>query len=376
MEIIFIIGAIQSFFQVLILLNKKKKGISDYILSVWMLMIGIHLLLFYLRVVGYDESWPYIQGIEGPLPTVHGPLLLLYIQSQRGFLEKWNWKHLLHFVPLFLLYLGYIPYFMLPLDELSALIRYFQETGDVPFLIRTNTILNLFSGVVYVIISSISLTRHRKVIGQFFSYEDKVNLVWLRNLIVGMALIWVMVLFSDAAFSGQLEIEFIDEGYLIFTTVTLFSFSMGYYGVRQGQVFTDNFEIKEREHNQSKKYSRSGLSSENSQKYLNILTEYMDENKPFLEPKLTLPQLSEKIKIHQNHLSQIINESLGLNFYEFVNSYRIQEFKDRVSRLDSDKLTLLGHAFESGFSSKSTFNEIFKKSEGSTPSEYLKNAHK
>ena len=98
----------------------------------------------------------------------------------------------------------------------------------------------------------------------------------------------------------------------------------------------------------------------------------MTAEKPFLESKLTLPQLSERTEIAQNHLSQILNEKMGKNFYEFVNAYRVDEFKARVSREGAENFTLLGHAMECGFSSKSSFNEIFKKMEGTTPSQYLK----
>ena len=64
------------------------------------------------------------------------------------------------------------------------------------------------------------------------------------------------------------------------------------------------------------------------------------------------------------------------NFYEYINSYRVEAFKARMTQADSDKLTLLGHAFECGFKSKSTFNHVFKKISGKTPSDYVKQLKK
>ena len=75
--------------------------------------------------------------------------------------------------------------------------------------------------------------------------------------------------------------------------------------------------------------------------------------------------------IHPNHLSQIINELEGKNFYEFVNQYRIEEFKRLVSFPKNHQFTLLSLAFECGFNSKSSFNRYFKKSTGQTPSQYF-----
>ena len=69
--------------------------------------------------------------------------------------------------------------------------------------------------------------------------------------------------------------------------------------------------------------------------------------------------------------SHLINHDLKTNFYEFVNKYRVEEFKYRLQREDSDKFTLLGLAYECGFNSKSTFNHTFKKFTGQTPKEYF-----
>ena len=98
----------------------------------------------------------------------------------------------------------------------------------------------------------------------------------------------------------------------------------------------------------------------------------MSDNKPYLEPKLTLSQLAELLGTSPNNLSQVINQCEGKNFYDFVNSYRISEFINRASSQTSKNLNILGIALDSGFNSKSSFNEVFKKQTGKTPSIYLK----
>ncbi|NJK95779.1 MAG: AraC family transcriptional regulator [Bacteroidales bacterium] len=97
----------------------------------------------------------------------------------------------------------------------------------------------------------------------------------------------------------------------------------------------------------------------------------MNDKKPYLEPKLTLNALAAELNISVNYLSQLINQYQGKNFYDFVNGFRIEEFKSRVLSPKNQHLTILALAFDSGFNSKSSFNLAFKKHTGLTPSEFL-----
>jgi AraC-like DNA-binding protein len=103
------------------------------------------------------------------------------------------------------------------------------------------------------------------------------------------------------------------------------------------------------------------------------LLTYFDEEHPYLNAQLSLNSLAEAIDIHPNKLSYLINELMGINFNEFVNEYRLKYFKKIALLPENSHLTLLGIAYDSGFNSKSVFNSFFKKSEGITPSKWLKN---
>jgi AraC-like DNA-binding protein len=99
---------------------------------------------------------------------------------------------------------------------------------------------------------------------------------------------------------------------------------------------------------------------------------HISENKPYLDPELSLRDLANQIDIHPNYLSWILNQSIGLNFNEFINQYRIEAFKTLASAPGNDKLTIEGLAYESGFNSKTVFNTYFKRATGLTPKQYLK----
>lgn len=98
----------------------------------------------------------------------------------------------------------------------------------------------------------------------------------------------------------------------------------------------------------------------------------MDTERPYLNPDLNLPQLAKDLDIPSHQLSQVINKNIGLNFFDFINSYRVEEIKAKIANPEYNKFSLLGIAFESGFNSKSAFNRVFKNLSGETPTQYKK----
>ena len=98
----------------------------------------------------------------------------------------------------------------------------------------------------------------------------------------------------------------------------------------------------------------------------------MQRDKPYLNPDLTIQDLSDTLDISRHHITQVINEQLKKNFYMFVNEFRVEEAKQRMADQHNDHLTMLAIAYDSGFNSKSGFNSIFKRVTGLTPSQYRK----
>lgn len=106
--------------------------------------------------------------------------------------------------------------------------------------------------------------------------------------------------------------------------------------------------------------------------YTSRLITHISETKPYLNPDLSLRDLANQIDIHPNHLSWILNNSIGKNFNECINSYRIEAFKSIAKAPENENLTIEGLAYESGFNSKTVFNTYFKKETGLTPKQFLK----
>ena len=120
----------------------------------------------------------------------------------------------------------------------------------------------------------------------------------------------------------------------------------------------------------TEKYKTSALDAERAEEILPKLLALMEKEKVYLDPDLTLKKLAERLMIHYNHLSQIVNEKLQQSFNDFINKYRIEEAKKKLLDPVEGKKTVLEIAYDTGFYSKSVFNTAFKKFTGMTPSQF------
>src|SRR5690554_6403850 len=102
----------------------------------------------------------------------------------------------------------------------------------------------------------------------------------------------------------------------------------------------------------------------------NKVRKFIIANRPYLDSDLTLPKLAKDLNVTTHHLSQVINEMHGKNFFNFINKYRVAEVKRKIEDPKYKNYSLLGIAYESGFNSKSAFNRVFKSLTGKTPSQY------
>jgi AraC-like DNA-binding protein len=102
------------------------------------------------------------------------------------------------------------------------------------------------------------------------------------------------------------------------------------------------------------------------------LKKYMKDEKPFLDPALTIQDISKEINVPVRELSILINHQLGQHFYDFVNTYRVENAMEILKDSSKSKVTVLEILYEVGFNSKSSFNTAFKKHTGNTPTEYRK----
>lgn len=121
-----------------------------------------------------------------------------------------------------------------------------------------------------------------------------------------------------------------------------------------------------------KKYEKSGLSEEEAKDIMQRMNDYMEKDKPYIESQLSIQDLSQKLGLPVHTISEVTNGLMEQNFFDYVNNYRIEEFKILALLPKNKDVKILHLAFEVGFSSKTSFNIAFKKFTNKTPSQFIK----
>lgn len=148
----------------------------------------------------------------------------------------------------------------------------------------------------------------------------------------------------------------------------------GHQAVQIADYYKQPVELKNK--SAADKYAKSGLNEELLESYKAELTELMENERAYLNPNLTLPKLSLMIRCPINHLSQVINAGFGMSFFDYLNSYRIDEAKRMLIDNTDPQPAILTVAFEVGFNSNSAFYSAFKRSCGQTPAYFRKKSKK
>ena len=362
------IGIVLSFFLGILLFLKKDKVLTDNILSIWLIVIGIHLTGYFLYHKGYWEVYPHLIGITAPFPFLYGPFLYLYVLysiRKKNHLQKTDY---LHFAPALISYLYMIPFYFFYSTEEKVQV----DKGLInDYSVFSNIMLIGFivSGIGYSVLSYQKLAQRQKVVEENFSNNNRINLNWLRYAILGIGSGFIIAAVVSV-FREVLGFQFpFNADILFYSIIVSFVVYVGYSGIRQQDLFSSTPINEEELVKTESEYKKSSLKMDVAIKKHHELLELMNNENPYLNPKLTLTELAESLKISPNHLSQIINQNEQVNFHDFVNKYRVEEFIQKVQ--NNKSYSLLAHALDSGFNSKSTFNSVFKKLKSVTPSQYI-----
>lgn len=370
MKYIFLIAAFNAlFFAVLVL--QKKKALHDKILICWLIYLGLYTGIYALTSDILFTDFHLLSASFISLLMLHGPFLYLYIYSLVDEKFQTFGKNLFHFIPFILFNLYLLVGYLFP--EISGNIRLDHIEGEhgTPLLFALFLILTALSGPVYFILS-IKLFRKLDInIFNNFSTSEDVNLVWLRKLVYSFGAIWtVLMVFASLHHVFSLfSWIFCTDG--LFLSLSGFIILIGYFGLKQKEIFIHYSDQSIEYITEPKtKYAGMLLKDTDAEQHVNKIKHFMSTQRPYLDANLTLAQLAANLQIPSHILSRVINERFELNFFDFINQYRVEEVKAKISEPKYDNLSLLGIAFDSGFNTKSAFNRVFKKMVGMTPSEY------
>ena len=404
---------------VVLLSSHDERRRANRYLGLLTLLFSVALADYVLDYVGLTATYPWVRTLQWPKEFFYGPLIYFYVRELampnppqlRG--RQW-----LHFVPAGLHVI--ISWSLLTLSGARQLgiLTDAPRVGDEWLWMIFGPIEQTVTMLVilfYLFISLKLLRAHARRVLETYSYTDKLSLDWLRHLIIGLIsiyLIWVLQLFSPTSFWENMLQAVLGLGFVVLI------YSMGYKGLRQPHIFHLDLSAplepavrssssaavsgtgagqpavtndvgagelgggigrEEKTPDESaasspadNKYTNSPLSMELSQALLEELKALMLSERPYLDNQLTLPQLAAMLNISAHYLSQVINQQLQMNFFDFINGHRIESSLVMLQQADETGMTVLDIAMASGFNSKSAFYSAFKKHQGVTPGEYRK----
>ncbi|HNW49905.1 MAG TPA: helix-turn-helix transcriptional regulator [Prolixibacteraceae bacterium] len=353
MEVIAWIGFSQALFSGILTLTKGQKSISDQLLSAWLFLLAVEFLTFGVE----SKVYPNFIFLANSF-LLFNPALYLYTCSLADQTFKPKWIQLLHLLP----YLFF---------KISSWIIKEPQSFET-YLIQNNTlwyrllfgICGIISWGVYLWLTGVVLTRHRKQLQNEFSSIDMFKKIGWIMFVVIFYILYCISVFLWGLFN---VIVFTTESITIFnySILLFFIYIFGFYGLKQRDIFPHGTSKSEN----PVKLQSALLGSENAEKIREKLLTYFEKEKPYLNPDLNMTLLAEKLNIPKHHLTDVLNKNLGKNFFQFVNEYRIEAVKKELSN-PKNPYSIEAIGYECGFNSKSTFFSVFKNITEQTPMEY------
>lgn len=353
----------------LILTVKHERHISDHFLVgffIAQIAIAIHLIVNYnpeIRALTLVTS-PNLLHVFDIAYWLEGPLLLWYTRSilNKNFTLTKN--DAVYLIPT----LAYFTFMFLAFYSLTSSEKYqfldSEFSANAPSLRHGIEATRECLRVLFGVLCLIDIKRARSELRNRFSNIEKIDMKWLGVLVVAFTAVrvWILIVVIVALFAPNLNESIFDYmglagNYLTFALIT----SLMFLSLHRSSIFDGHINEVAGTNTDQKK-----LDPELTRK----IEIHMQDKKPYLLPLLNLDHLAAQLEMQPRALSVAINTNFKTNFYEFVNSYRINEAKAMLSDNSQKHKTMIEISGECGFNSKATYNTFFKRLVGCTPTQF------
>ncbi len=361
LDLLIILGAVQGIIFAIYLWFKplKNKPASKF-LSLFILSFALNSLYFTSESIGlrgHLDPWTFLPFYCSFLIITSFYYFVKYLVFPHKKFTKFD---LLIFIPAILQVLYQCLFLIWSITDREGLLKFDYVVYTMSDIIDVGVII---MAVVFLLLILKMLHQYQNKLLDRFSEIEDFSLNWLKILIYST--IGLLILFMiPAAFEILTDHRMFNIYYPLWISSSILIYWIGYSTwIRNQKVVPE-----EAEELNSKDVSLS----DNTKQYHEHLMRSMLDDKMYLKQDLSLKTLAKALGISSGYLSQIINQYEQKNFFEFVNSFRVEEVKKKILDAQYSHLSILGIAFESGFKSKSTFNLAFKKLEGITPTAFKK----
>lgn len=369
-ETILIYTAIQSSLIFVILLFRKFRNTSNLFFGGIIAAMVLHHLYYLLWHRGYFESNEMLVHIV-KIFSLFAPIIGWH--HAYAFITGSivvNRKTLLHFIPLTISILTFIPlvYFHFSFHQpyLDYAVKYNLIYGEVIYFV---------TGILFIGYGFDIICLSNKICGRKLGFFRNTIDFSSNRLIFAKVFAFILFIYGIGTVVQSIMMVFelpVDIFYYMETAIVIFlAYWILFVLVYNPKII--HFKMASiKADGKLMGYDNSGLNDKEAVIYMRTLNNWMEAEKPFKNSNLSLADLAEKLELPGYTISEILNRLLKQNFYEYVNNYRIEEFKRLLLEPKYENIKFLNIAFDVGFNSKSTFNTSFKKFTGKTPSEFKK----
>jgi AraC-like DNA-binding protein len=215
------------------------------------------------------------------------------------------------------------------------------------------------------------VSAYKKEAHQYVSSKSQYSVSWLSSIILFFLLVILLTIINSLLAQTVLAPYYLIVFNAIVLSMLIYIMSVFLKALKMPYFFSFSEEGEGISAVTPSSHKRHNLVEyEEKEKIVQAAQHYMQNGKPWMEPELTVNQLASRLSLKPRMLSQAVNDILGQNFYDFINRYRIEEASRLLTNPKDDKITILEVLYEVGFNSKSSFNTLFKKYTGLTPTAF------
>jgi AraC-like DNA-binding protein len=386
-SVLILLGAAQGLFlSWTFFFSPQGRRLSNRLLGLLVLSLALLVVEILLCYSGYIQLAPFFVGLTEPLNFVVSPLFYLYARSLTEPAFRWRPRYLLLLLPAAVHAVYMVPFFA---QSNAWKLRTVAESFHQPHPAAPEALHNFwwfasytrFYAAFYLVLGAYLLLYLGLQLRVLLRYQRRraasPALGWLKRLGLGFGLLLLVYLGATTYFhyrTGDVN----DAGDVwVASLISLLFYGMSGRAISRSTLLalpTPAEAPSAEPVAPRKKYEKTALSPEAAAEILGRLRTLMATAHPYRNPDLSLAELAAQLHLPPHHLSQVINEQCQQNFFDFVNTYRIEEVKRQLQRPDTAHLKLEEIGFAAGFNSKSAFNAAFKKSTQTTPSQFRKSA--
>jgi len=360
--IIYFVGLMGFTLAFISLFASRKSHPIKYSLSSLLIVSSLVIILGSLHFSGKTIHLIHLFRLDSPFHYLLGPAIYFYTYTILNPKFKYRTIHLLHLLPFLLNFIELLPFYLSSPETKVANYLVFLNKGSV--IMPFHYLMKTFLFSIYFFAQFFLLKKYRLV----ELIQNKTNSYLFYWFIIYMSSQFILIsgIYLDLITGLKL---FADPYRFSMLMMTFFHFSVIIGLLLFPELLYGTLAIDTAV---TEKYRRSKLTDADKNQILNLLYGFiMREDKPYLNEKITLAEVSKLLNVGPHQISQVINEKTNFNFNDFINCYRIEESKKLLISASHSNLTIDAIAQKAGFNSKSAFYRAFKKNSGITPKEFI-----